>query len=247
MEENNIQTGNQLPKPENNGERQKQEKGNESLHGNMPAGKKDGENILLSILKFMSKTVWTIALVIAIIFGIVSGIMWYLNKDNDIKIETNEKIGITPTQIRSIENIGQWEFLSVSDEELIDTVRRGFFGDDELMRIYYGTLRLGVNMHDVKEGWIREEGDSIICTLPPIKLLDERFIDEANTKSFFEKGDWSNSDREDMYRRAYYKMKKRAMTKANIRTAEENALGQFRKLFVSMGLENVTVRFENRK
>lgn len=32
----------------------------------------------------------------------------------------------SPTQVESIENIGQWEFLSVSDEELIDTIRRGF-------------------------------------------------------------------------------------------------------------------------
>lgn len=61
-----------------------------------------------------------------------------------------DKTTLSPTQVESIENIGQWEFLSVSDEELIDTIRRGLLGDDQLVRIYYGTLRLGIDMKDVK-------------------------------------------------------------------------------------------------
>ena len=118
--------------------------------------------------------------------------------------------------LESIENIGQWEFLSVSDEELIDTIRRGFFGDDQLVRIYYGTLRLGIDMKDVKEGWLQASQDSIVCTLPPIKLLDHNFIDEAKTKSFFEEGKWTGSDRQAMYERAYQAMKKRCLNRTNI-------------------------------
>ena len=57
-----------------------------------------------------------------------------------------------------MERIRQWEFLSVRDEELIDTVRHGFFGDDQLIRIYYGTLRLGVDLAETKEGWLRLGG-----------------------------------------------------------------------------------------
>ena len=41
-------------------------------------------------------------------------------------------------------------------------------------------------MKEVKEGWIETEKDTIVCTLPPIKLLDHNFIDEARTQSFFE-------------------------------------------------------------
>lgn len=62
-------------------------------------------------------------------------------------------IAPTPTQIQSIKDIGEWEFLSVSLEELTDTVRKGFISDDELSRIYYGTLRLGINMHQLEPGW----------------------------------------------------------------------------------------------
>ncbi len=72
----------------------------------------------------------------------------------EILMWEGENVGqtqLSPTQIRTIENIGQWEFLSISDEELIDTTRHGFFGDDKLVRIYYGTLRLGIDMKEVKE------------------------------------------------------------------------------------------------
>ena len=69
-------------------------------------------------------------------------------------IAKNEKIDITPLQIRSIEQIGEWSFLEINDEELVDTVRHGFFSDDKLVRIYYGTLRLGINLKEAHEGWL---------------------------------------------------------------------------------------------
>ena len=162
-----------------------------------------------------------------------------------IEIDTDDSIGLTPTQIVSIEDIGEWEFLSVSDEELIDTVRKGFLHTDQLARIYYGTLRLGINMRQVKPGWIRQENDTFYAILPPVTLLDENFIDEARTKSFFESGKWTAQDREQMYKRAYRRMKAHCLTPENIRTAEDNAKESFRKMLKGMGKENVVVTIEN--
>ncbi|MCI1282531.1 MAG: DUF4230 domain-containing protein [Prevotella sp.] len=191
----------------------------------------------------ISLTVWMIiASVLLLAFVVIFGLVW-LNKDNHISLEENDKIELSPTQVRSIENIGEWEFLAISDEELIDTVRRGFFGDDELSRIYYGTLRLGVNLHEAKPGWIKVEKDTITATLPPIKLLDNDFIDEAKTQSFYEDGSWSEADRAALYKKAYQKMKQRCMNKQNIASAEQNAADQFDRLLRSMGYENVKVRF----
>ena len=165
-----------------------------------------------------------------------------------LTIEQNDSIDITPIQIRSIENIGEWEFLTINDEEMLDTVRTGFFSDDQLVRIYYGTLRLGINMKDVKEGWIQAnaEKDSIVCTLPPIRLLDNNFIDEARTRSFFEEGKWTGADRQALYDRAYAQMKKRCLTPANIRIAQRNARQQFRDMFKAMGFPNARVEFEEK-
>lgn len=185
-------------------------------------------------------------ILLTILALILAGTLYWLNKDNTVSVTTEEQTTLSPTQVESIEAIGEWEFLAISNEELVDTVRRGFFGDDQLVRIYYGTLRLGINMKDVKEGWIQAnaEKDSIVCTLPPIRLLDNNFIDEARTRSFFEEGKWTGADRQALYDRAYAQMKKRCLTLANIRIAQRNAKQQFRDMFKAMGFPNARVEFE---
>lgn len=174
---------------------------------------------------------------------------WYMLLRNSVKhdvplgLYTNEKIDITPTEIRSIENIGQWEFLAVSDEELVDSIKTGFFSDDELVRIYYGTMRLGIDLKKAQKDWIKVDGDTIDVCLPQITLLDERFIDEARTRSFFEKGTWTAADREAFYQKAYQLMRKRGMSKKNIEIAQANARQQFEQFMKSMGYQKVRVHF----
>lgn len=187
-------------------------------------------------------------ILLTILALILAGTIYWLNKDNTVSVTTEEQTTLSPTQVESIEAIGEWEFLAISNEELVDTVRRGFFGDDQLVRIYYGTLRLGINMKDVKEGWIQAnaEKDSIVCTLPPIRLLDNNFIDEARTRSFFEEGKWTGADRQALYDRAYAQMKKRCLTPVNIRIAQRNARQQFRDMFKAMGFPNARVDFEEK-
>lgn len=185
-------------------------------------------------------------IIILTLVAIIGGCLYWWNKDNKVEGGSVGETTISPTQVKSIESIGQWEFLSVSDEELIDTTRHGFFGDDKLVRIYYGTLHLGIDMKDVKEGWMKADQDTITCTLPPIKLLDNNFIDEAKTHSFFETGKWTGKDRQDLYNRAYAAMKKRCLSQANITSAENNAQSQFFKMMKAMGFANVKVEFEKR-
>ena len=131
------------------------------------------------------------------------------------------------------------------DEELVDTVRKGFFGDDELVRIYYGTLRLGINMKEAHEGWLAMDGDTLRAVLPPVRLLDDSFIDETRTRSFIESGKWSHQDREQMYRRADAMMRRRCLTPDNYRNARQNAELQFKSMLQSMGYEKVKVEIAN--
>ena len=153
----------------------------------------------------------------------------------------NEKIDVTPTVIRSIEQIGEWSFLEINDEELVDTVRRGIFSNDKLVRIYYGTLRLGINLKDAKEGWLSMSGDTLVAKLPPVRLLDNDFIDETRTRSFIASGKWSNVDRKEMYDRAARKMRQRCLTKKNYDAAQLNAKEQFGQMLRSMGFEKTRV------
>lgn len=165
-------------------------------------------------------------------------------RNNHMAFWTDNRIELTPTQIQSIKDIGEWEFLAISTEEMVDTIRKGIFTDDELVRIYYGTLRLGINMHQVEPGWIQTSGDSITVNLPKIGLLDKDFIDEARTKPFYESGSWNAADKEALYKRAYNKMLHHSMTEENLLAAESNAEQQFRNMMKSMGFSHITITFK---
>lgn len=205
------------------------------------------QNFLTTLLKpLVSHAMLTVSLTVAAI-AVIGIATWWLadkNKDNSISIGTNQQIDITPTQIQSIKNIGQWSFLTINDEEMIDTVRTGFFSDDQLVRIYYGTLQLGIDMNDTSDEWITRSNDSIVILLPEVRLLDKNFIDEARTRSFMESGKWTSADRHALYRRAQAVMIRRCVTPANLRSAEQQAATQFDELMRAMGFNNVIIRFE---
>ncbi len=184
----------------------------------------------------------TMAIGIAVIV-----VLFLIFKCGGMKLGTaaDKRINITPVQIKQIKDIGQWEFLAIEDEELVDTVSKGIFSDDQLIRIYYGTVRLGIDLSKTKDNWIQTVEDTVKVVLPPIQLLDKDFIDEARTKAFFETGSWKQKDREHLYRKAQRMMLKRCLTKENIQTAQENAVEMFTKLLNGMGYEHVNIIVEH--
>jgi hypothetical protein len=192
----------------------------------------------------INKIKMTVVLAGVVIAG--AALLWLVRscQQTEIGVAVDEGINITPQQITSIKAIGEWEFLSIANEELVDTVRKGLFSDDHLARIYYGTVRLGINLHQVEPGWIESKGDSLVVTLPAVGLLDRDFIDEARTKSFFESGQWSHQDRDALYRKAYRQMLEHSLTKENINSARENGKEQFRRMMKAIGFDRVHVRFK---
>ncbi len=160
--------------------------------------------------------------------------LYFRIKGSTLSLTGSNAIDVTPTIIDNMKSIGQWEFLTINDEEIIDTVRTGFFSDDELVRIYYGTLRLGLDLSQCDEQWIRTTRDTVYVTLPPPRLLDYNFIDEARTTSFFETGKWTNADRKAMYERARRQMMSRCITEQNIAIASNNARDQLQRLLTNV-------------
>ena len=182
----------------------------------------------------------------ALLLIIVLFVLWQHMRSTTLfsaHIEEN-KIDITPQQITSIKEIGQWEFLSISEEELVDTTRKGIFSDDHLVRIYKGTLRLGIDLKELSEQNVFIQNDTLFMTLPPIKLLDEHFIDEANTRSFHETGKWKPADRERMYQKTQLMMKQRALTSENYQNAKDYGESQITDLMNNMGFPHVVITFE---
>ena len=188
-----------------------------------------------------------LATAITVIILLLAGFFWLrdLTKDDHISLGSDTQIDVTPTQIMSIKAIGEWEFLAVNAEELVDTVRKGFFSDDELVRIYYGTLRLGIDMSQLEPEWIEASGDSVMLMLPKVGLLDTDFIDEARTKPFFESGRWSAEAKEAMYKKAYRQMKAHCLTKENLQAAQANGEEQMRNMMRSMGYKNIKITWKN--
>jgi len=191
---------------------------------------------------------WTAAAVTVIVV-LIAGALYLKGcsaPSATLTIEHSDRIDRTPQTVVAIREIGQWEFLSIADEELIDTTRRGFFSDDHLARIYYGTLRLGCDLQQLADDAVSVSGDSIRLLFPPITLLDQNFIDEAASRSFHESGKWKPADREALYRRAQQRMKSRALTQQNLRSAEDNGREQVTKMLTAMGFKNVEVSFQPR-
>ena len=185
--------------------------------------------------------------ILAVIAAIVIGLLLWKGLQQaipSITISERREIGLLPTQIQSIRDIGQWEFLSIDDEELVDTMRSGFLFDDHLVCIYRGTLRLGIDMQEIREENISVSDDSLSISLPQVGLLDESFIDEARTEIFFENGQWSAYTHDRLRHRAEEQMKARALTTENRNRAQQLAEQQIRQLFQAMGYNHVAVTFE---
>ena len=185
--------------------------------------------------------------ILAVIAAIVIGLLLWKGLQQaipSITISERREIGLLPTQIQSIRDIGQWEFLSIDDEELVDTMRSGFLFDDHLVCIYRGTLRLGIDMQEIREENISVSDDSLSISLPQVSLLDDRFIDEARTEIFFESGQWSAYAHDELYHRAKEQMKARALTTENRNRTQQLAEQQIRQLFQAMGYKHVAVTFQ---
>ena len=165
-----------------------------------------------------------------------------------LTIESDNSIGLTPAQVTSIKNIGKWEFLSMQMEEIIDTTHSRFLlSDEELVRIYHGTVRLGIDMKRLSDDWLTIQGDTAILRLPPIRQLNADFIDEAGTQTFYETGSWDNKARERMYLEAKYRMQSRLKRSDAYRQAEANGREQMTALMRAFGFRTVICSFEKKK
>lgn len=165
----------------------------------------------------------------------------------DLKVERRTTIDLTPERIQSIRDVGQWEFLSINDEEMVEWSRQRTFVTDRLVRIYQGTLRIGIDLDKASDNWVESLPDSTVrLTLPPIGLLDEHFIDEARSRSFYEHGTVPTDAADVLYAQAVEKMKKRCLTAQNLQTAEQSARREFDRVFRALGFKTVIINFEKR-
>lgn len=185
---------------------------------------------------------------LAIVILIVASVLFSkISKTSSIKVTTTEHIGTTTNQIQSIREIRQWEALAIECEEMVDTAEEHFFGDKNLVRIYTGTLRLGVDMKNATDDWFTAKGDTAFLKLPQITLLNPEFIDEARTRTFTESGKWNAATYEALYRKARSKMLQRSFGKGQRQQAARNITEKFESMFRAFGYKHIEITWNEEK
>ena len=200
-------------------------------------------SILWWCLKAMVRH-WRITFFILLVALIGYGAMVAYRTLTNSNDAVDKPIEQSPEEIMRLQAIGQWEFLSVEAEELVERHYSGLMSERDLVCIYRGTLRIGVDMRKLPSDWVEMQGRNAILHLPQPSLLDEDFLDESRTTVFFEQGIFRPEERDAMRTEAKDKMKQRAMTTENLSIARRNAEAQFQKLFLAMGYEDVVVEFD---
>lgn len=205
---------------------------------------------ILSFLLFALIKFWRIWLITAVIIIVAIWLRNYRNNKSEgtsianLKIEKNKQINATPEALRRIKDIGQWEFLSIEAEELVEANEMGILSHKQMAKIYTGTLRIGLDFRQLTSDWYSSKGDTAYLHLPRLRLLDTHFIDETRTKDFYTKGSWTAEDREALYKQAQRKMIGRVLTPDNFYRARKNATKSIAQLFSTLGFKQIYIRYE---
>lgn len=148
------------------------------------------------------------------------------------------KMEKTATVLRSIVNTNRWVFLTVEDEEVV--IKEHTFGN--VAKIYPSVYELGIELDDGQEWFVIEETDSsktAYLKLPAIKILNSNGINATKVHNVY--GDADDAEKIAMQKEAEIKLKRRAMSSANIGVAKANAEKLFDNLFGILGCSKVEI------
>ena len=196
------------------------------------------------IIKFIfRKWRFTLAVLLLAALGYVGYRVKKVYFDGEGLFATTPAIDTTPEEIRALRNIGQWEALSVDTEELVEKNENSLLSSKQMVCVYRGTLRLGIDMAKVTDKWCNVLGKTVTLHLPEVELLDNEFINDTRTTVFVQEGNWSADAKQQMRTQAAEAMKKRALSAENLSLARRNAEAQFRQLFTALGYDEVNIVF----
>ena len=155
----------------------------------------------------------------------------------------DNKMERTATILRSITNTHRWVFLTIEDEEVV--VNEHTFGN--VAKIYPSYYELGIDVGDSLK-WVEIQDNNGVRVaslhLPPIKILNENGIDDTKVKNIY--GDADDKEKIEMQKKAEFKLKRRAMSGANIKQAKKIAEDHFRNLFTVLECDSVDIKWQSK-
>ena len=171
------------------------------------------------IIKFIfRKWRFTLAVLLLAALGYVGYRVKKVYFDGEGLFATTPAIDTTPEEIRALRNIGQWEALSVDTEELVEKHENSLLSSKQMVCVYRGTLRIGIDMAKVTDKWCNVQGKTVTLHLPEVELLDNEFINDTRTTVFVQEGNWSADAKQQMRTQAAEAMK-------NARECRKSQLG----------------------
>ncbi|GJG64131.1 hypothetical protein PRLR6014_06070 [Prevotella lacticifex] len=191
-----------------------------------------------------------LAAVVVVCLIVMVAVLYMCHAAKSVTAGHQTEVVVTPTPVNldSIRAIGQWSFLTVEMDEVVDTVDRGLFSSDRISVAYHGTLHYGINVAEARPGWVTIVGDTAVTVvLPPVKLLDDRFLDERNVKVYEGRDDMDFINKPTV-RAALVRKAKAAMIRRgreNIPEARSKAETEVRRIFSQHGYKKIVVRFED--
>ncbi|MDY3943615.1 MAG: DUF4230 domain-containing protein [Alloprevotella sp.] len=191
---------------------------------------------------------WLLALLAIVLSGVALGLFFFKRVVSDnapqANITNRSTTTISPTEVRHIQETGEWEFLSISTEELVENRRKHLTGDDVLACIYRGRLRIGTDLRQISPEDIVANGDTLHLRLPKVHLLSPNFIDEAQTKVFHETGQWEAQEKKALYEKARRQMMATSLTPENLTLAQKNGETQMLRFFAPFGFKAVRIEWK---
>lgn len=191
-----------------------------------------------------------LAAVVVVCLIVVVAVLYMCHAAKSVTAGHQTEVVVTPTPVNldSIRAIGQWSFLTVEMDEVVDTVDRGLFSSDRISVAYHGTLHYGINVAEARPGWVTIVGDTAVTVvLPPVRLLDDRFLDERNVKVYEGRDDMDFINKPTV-RAALVRKAKAAMIRRgreNIPEARSKAETEVRRIFSQHGYKKIVIRFED--
>lgn len=191
-----------------------------------------------------------LAAVVVVCLIVMVAVLYMCHAAKNVTAGHQTEVVVTPTPVNldSIRAIGQWSFLTVEMDEVVDTVDRGLFSSDRISVAYHGTLHYGINVAEARPGWVTIVGDTAVTVvLPPVKLLDDRFLDERNVKVYEGRDDMDFINKPTV-RAALVRKAKAAMIRRgreNIPEARGKAETEVRRIFSQHGYKKIVVSFED--
>lgn len=188
------------------------------------------------------KNRWVI-LAMKILIGVACGIALFISIPDIMDKFSKPLVAVdTASQIEEIRSIKILEVARYECEELYEYKREGKIIDDELIKIYYGKLMLGIDFGKIKDDCLKKDGTTVHIVLPDIELLNRgKVLDFSRT---FDQSGWvDNKLRQEAAKAAEEYIITKYITPETKEKARQAAVVYVDNLLKGLGYTDVVVEF----